>query len=116
MLCARHVHDSAAPLWPDCPFWCLAHLVPDHAWHPLRDGMPGRTPTGPSVAVVVRLYEHGELARFPGLGPRRLADIHHCLAAAGLIPALRPVPGQPGHPAASAAVGPGWDAGPPRPA
>ncbi|HEY5988954.1 MAG TPA: hypothetical protein VIV12_21620 [Streptosporangiaceae bacterium] len=49
MTCDRHRNAGCnAPLLPSCLVWCMALLLPVMAWHPLRDGLPGRTPTTPN--------------------------------------------------------------------
>ncbi len=82
MMCDRHADaDCDAPLLPDCPVWCMVLFLPVRAWHPLRDGLPNRNPTTPTVAEIVRMYEQGDLGKIRGLGPRRLAAIQQCLPA-----------------------------------
>jgi len=51
MMCDRHADFGCdAPLLPGCPVWCMVVFLPASAWHPLRDGLPNRTPATPTVA------------------------------------------------------------------
>src|SRR6266702_4477698 len=48
-MCDRHTEARChAPLLPDCPVWCMVLFLPVAAWHPLRDGLPDRTPATPT--------------------------------------------------------------------
>jgi hypothetical protein len=90
MMCDRHTGPGCdAPLLPGCPVWCMVLFLPVLAWHPLRDGLPGRTLTTPRVADLARMYDQGDLAKIRGLGPRRLAAIQQCLPASPQRPAGR---------------------------
>ncbi len=82
MMCDRHADFGCdAPLLPGCPVWCMVVFLPARAWHPLRDGLPNRTPATPTVAEIARMCEQGDLGKIRGLGPRRLTAIQQCLPA-----------------------------------
>jgi hypothetical protein len=82
MMCGRRADTGCgAPLLPGCPVWCMVLFLPAMAWHPLRDGLPSRTPATAAVAEIIRMHEQGDLTKMRGLGPRRLTAIQQCLPA-----------------------------------
>jgi len=71
----------------ECPIRCLTAVVPAPALDELTRAVSPRSASQRvlTVADVLALYRDGDLARLPGIGPRRMTRIEDGLLIAGLI-------------------------------
>ena len=63
----------------DCPLDCLKTVLSAMAFNPLARAYDAPFDPPDTVGAVVKLYEHGQLGKIKGLGPRRIGEIEVCL-------------------------------------
>ena len=81
------VRGGLSRISPGCPVECLRSVLSGMAFNPLARALGASCGPPRTVADVLKLYQHRELAAISGLGPRRIAEIEVSLVYAGLITA-----------------------------